>query len=309
MNFVRLSFTALVSILLCTAPVFAQSKIRLGAVRIFNNDRIGDGQDRWRTGAYAGSIVRGEAWTGRRPETIGALMEYRLRTEIIAPADLTNPVVAPDRLYAGAISLGAISHFRSGKTDISLGVDMVITGPQTRLGAFQSWAHNVLGITDPKVLGSQIGNGFHPTASLEIARAFSLPGSGAGTRFRPFFEAQLGIENFVRVGGDVTIGKLGANDLLVRDVVTGQRVAAVRGGNSRGASFVMGGDVARVFSSGYLPTSLGYAPVRTRVRLRSGVYYEMENSSVFYGLTWLGREFSAQPEGQLLGSLSVRLRF
>ena len=35
----------------------------------------------------------------------------------------------------------------------------------------------------------------------------------------------------------------------------------------------------------------------------------LAGGSMFYGLTWLGEEFKAQPEGQFVGTLQVKLRF
>ena len=43
--------------------------------------------------------------------------------------------------------------------------------------------------------------------------------------------------------------------------------------------------------------------------LRTGIYVEEGQKSLFYGLTWLGREFQGQPSGQLLGSVALRLKF
>jgi len=283
-------------------------RVWLGHARLFTNDVIGDGHDRWRTGAYVVSRIRGTGWSGRLPSRLGQLIEYRVRSEIIAPANLQNPVLGTDRPYVGALSIGAISHMRAGGNDLALGLDMVFTGPQTGLGHFQSVLHQAVGMGSVKVLGSQIGNAVYPTLGMELARNVEIP-SRRRISVRPFLEAQAGVETFLRVGGDITIGRLGKGDFLVRDVTTGQRVTAIKSGDAPGVSFVLGGDVAYVWSSHYLPVSSGYTLQRPRVRLRAGIYHEASAGSIFYGLTWLGKEFVNQPTSQIVGSLTVRLKF
>jgi len=73
--------------LLLTLPVGAASEERalLGVGRIFTNDYFGDNRDRWRTGSYALSFATGETWVDTRPQAPGTILEYRLRTELIAP--------------------------------------------------------------------------------------------------------------------------------------------------------------------------------------------------------------------------------
>ena len=299
----------LLLLVLAASPVFAGDSIRLGAARIFNNDRIGDRHDRWRSGSYAVSTVRGPAWTGVLPQSAGKILEFRVRSEIIAPANLANPVIGTDRRYAGILAFGVITHFQRGENQISAGVSLVATGPQTGMGQFQTWVHRYTGDVIPAVLGSQIANGFHPTGNIEIAREIELIGGDSGSvRFRPFLEAQAGVETYLRVGGDFTFGNLGRGDLRVRDVVTGQRIIGVRADRAGGFSFVIGADAAKVYSSVYLPVSSGYVLTNTRTRVRGGILYEGAKASVFYGLTWLSKEFAAQPSGQVVGSLAIRMR-
>ena len=42
----------------------AQDRVTLGWGRLLTNDLLGDGRDRWRTGSYTLSRVRGPAWGG-----------------------------------------------------------------------------------------------------------------------------------------------------------------------------------------------------------------------------------------------------
>jgi len=291
-------------------PLAAQDRVWLGKARLFTNDKLGDGQDRWRSGSYALSWIRGTEWKGSAPSEFGALVEYRIRSEIIAPANLLNPVIGTDRRYVGALSFGAFSHMQKGKTDVTVGLDLVVTGPQTGIDQFQAFAHRALGLGAPLVFGSQIGNAVYPTVSLEIARDFDLSiANGRRVSFRPFFEAQAGVETFARIGGDLTFGDLGVGDMQIRSVVSGFRTPAIKSAKSRGTSFLIGGDAAYVQSSRYLPTTSGFTVQNPRVRMRAGVYSEGKKMSLFYGLTWLGKEFTNQTTSQIVGSFSVRMKF
>ncbi|MEQ9039108.1 MAG: DUF2219 family protein [Silicimonas sp.] len=95
---------------------------------------------------------------------------------------------------------------------------------------------------------------------------------------------------------------------MTRLPVTGHCIPLVRQGTG-GFSFVVGGDVAWVADSLYLPSSLGHDLTPLRTRLRAGIHYEREGFDLFYGLSWLGREFEAQREGQFVGALHLGLRF
>ncbi|MFD1808334.1 hypothetical protein ACFSHQ_09965 [Gemmobacter lanyuensis] len=125
------------------------------------------------------------------------------------------------------------------------------------------------------MLGSQIPDGVHPTANLEIGKDLTL-GSAV---VRPFLEAQVGVEDYLRVGADVILGRFGRDGLFTRDTVTGHRVLGISALPEQGISLTLGGDVARVFDSVYLPdfgpatlkgTARGFGPVyigRASVRL------------------------------------------
>ncbi|MEH7828510.1 lipid A-modifier LpxR family protein [Gemmobacter denitrificans] len=282
----------------------AEGRVNLGFARLFTNDALGDTRDRWRTGAYMVSQFRAPAWHGAAPAQFGELLEYRLRAEIIAPASLTDPT--PDRRYAGVIAPGIATHFSLGKAEMRVGAELVFTGPQTKVGSFQREVHELLGLDSPTVLDSQIPNGVHPTLQAEIGRDYQL---GDRTRLRPFVEAQAGAEDFLRAGADMVIGRFGAEGLFTRDTVTGQRVLGIVYDEVPGYSLTLGGDVTRMFDSIYLPAGGSAEMSETRTRLRAGVHWQGEKSEAFYGLTWLGEEYEAQPEGQLVGSLRLRLRF
>ncbi len=290
------------SFMMLAVPAVAQDRETLGFGRLFSNDGLGDTRDRWRTGAYTVSMVRGTDWRGAVPSRFGDILEYRVRAEIVAPANLARPARG-DRRYVGMLSIGAHTHFDLGGYETRVGLDLVGTGPATGMGRFQTAVHGALNLPEPD-LTNQIPNGIHPTLSAEIGRSLPL---GAGT-VRPFVEAQAGIETHVRAGADLTFGRFGAGGLLLRDTTTGQRYAGIRGEAASGFSFTIGGDVARVYDSALLPAP-GPAPRDSRNRLRVGLHWHGERSEVFYGVTRLSEEFVGQGSSQLVGSIRGRIRF
>lgn len=283
----------------------ADARKPLGWGQMAVNDSLGDFYDRWRTGSYTLSLVRGSGWSGQLPERFGDIIELRLRGEAIAPSSLR---VRPptERRYAGILSFGVHTQFTHSGWDNSVGLDVVVLGPQTGIADIHGWIHDLIGLGRPIVASSQIGNQVRPTLVAETGRNFRF---GRNTTVRPFVEAQVGVESFLRVGGDLIIGRMAEDAIMVREQVTGLRYRATGGMAATGLSFVAGADVARVFDSAYFPK--GDTPVvsDTRARARIGLHWGRENLEVFYGLTWLGREFQTQPDSQYVGGLSVKVRF
>lgn len=291
---------------LMTGTAQAGERQQLGYGRLVTNDLIGDGRDRWRTGSVASSRVWGPEWTGDLPEGFGDLLELRLNFEAIAPEQLAAPA-AGDRPYAAAISVGLHSHFQSAGTEFALGGDLVFTGPQTGIDDFQDFMHDYLGGDDinSTTRNGQIGDDINPTLVAEIGRPLSL----GPARLRPFVEMRAGVETLARIGADLSFGRIGQGELLVRDPVTGQRYRTIRTPEP-GMGFVFGGDIAYVEHSEYLPSNQGYQLTDSRARLRTGLHVQTEaGHRFFYGLTWLGKEFEAQRDEQLVGSLRINLEF
>lgn len=302
---IKILLTVLLGIASVAAPALAEDRVTLGWGRLFSNDAAGDGQDRWHTGAYTVSRVRGISWSDALPARAGDILEFRLRAEIIAPANLITPAPG-DRRYVGALSFGMHTHFAWRGNELSLGGDLVFTGPQTGIGGFQKWAHNVLGLAEPNVLANQLPNAVYPTLVGEIGHTYDLGGTA---RLRPFGEVRLGSETLLRLGGDLVFGRFGGNDLMLRDPTTGQRYRAVEGSRAQGFSLTLGADIAQVFSSAFLPKG-GIAVLSGhRSRARAGVHWQGERASGFYGVTYLSPEFDQQAEAQVLGSLSINIRF
>ncbi len=302
------SFIKTFAIMLALAaamPAQAEDRVTLGWGRMFSNDALGDQKDRWRTGGYQVSRIRGYSWDGALPTTPGEILEFRAVAQIVAPEDLVSPPPL-DRRYAATLSLGLHTQFDWRGNDVSIGSDLVFVGPQTGISNFQKWIHNMVGLEKPTVIDNQIGNGIYPTLEAELGHKFAL---GDRAEIRPFVQAQAGVESFVRVGGDLVIGTLGRDDLMVRDGVTGQRYRAVEGTRDQGVSFVLGGDIARVFDSALLPDNGVATLSEDRSRLRAGMHWQGEKASVFYGISYLSKEFDQQPEGQLVGGLNLNLKF
>ena len=123
---------------------------------------------------------------------------------------------------------------------------------------------------------------------------------------RPFVEAKAGAEDTIRARADLLVGKIGQDDVLLRDVVTGQLYRGTQD-DETGVSFVLGGDVAAVNDSLFLPVLQGYVAYPTS---RAGMNWQpVPGISFFYGATYLSREFEAQDKGQIVGSLKLNFNF
>lgn len=302
---VRIVLAVMLTLFLYPATAAAQGRETIGWGRLFNNDFLGDNRDRWRTGSFVLSKVVGPHWTGTLPDRPGEVLEFRFRTETIAPASVDNPAPG-DRRYVSIASAGIHTQFQRYGFEFGLGGDFVVTGPQTGGGRFQSFVHDLLDQPDPQAaLDTQIPNRYLPTALAEVGRPFRF---SPRLTMRPFVEAQAGAETFVRIGGDLHFGDAGQGQFYMRDVVTGHRYRAGRSG-PRGFAGVLGADIAHVFDSAYLPEADGYRLSDVRYRVRAGLLWQGRKSSVFYGLTWLGEEFEAQWEGQIVGSVRLDIRF
>lgn len=287
------------------APLQAQAE-QIGYGRLVLNDFLGDGHDRWRSGSIVGSHLYGQPWQGQRPQGFGEIVELRILGQVIAPADFQTPDPV-DRPYAGALSIGAHTHFERAGFDIAMGADLTLVGPSSGIGDLQSWLHDAFGIAGPSdaVLNSQVGDKLALTGVAEVGYALDLSDTA---QLRPFVEARAGDETLLRAGFDLTFGQFGRGELLVRDAISGQRYQTTYQ-NRPGWSFLAGADFAVVESSIYLPASSGVTLEDTRERYRIGVNWQGESSSVYYGATWLSPEFTGQSEGQVVGAMRIRFDF
>ncbi|ETD87375.1 lipid A deacylase LpxR family protein [Rhodobacter capsulatus] len=300
---IPLAFALLGLLALVPAPAEAETR-PLGFGHFLNNDALGDGKDRWQTGSYTLSWLRGPEWQGRLPGRPFEILEYRLSGAVIAPSRLKS--LRGDRRYVGKSAVSLHTQFApTPQTEADLGLGVVWTGPANGISGVQRQLHDLLGEPRPRAADSQLPNHLYPTVSAEIARPIAL----GRAELRPFAEARAGDETLLRLGADMAFGQRERGALWLRDEVTGQRHLGIGGTDAGGTAFVLGADVAHVFDSAYLPGGWGVQPEQTRSRLRAGIATRLGRVGLFYGLTWLSREFVGQPEGQLVGSVRLRLRF
>lgn len=279
----------------------------LGFGRMFTNDAYGDGKDRWHTGSYTFSIVTGDEWNGVLPDKIGEIVEYRLRSDIIAPSTLSG-AGSNDRPYVGALSAGIHTHYQLDGYEISVGADVTAVGPQTRLASFQTQIHKLLKLPTlgQNVIDNQVQNAFHLTGVLDVARSFQVSQS---VKLRPFFEGRVGIEDTSRVGFDVIVGTASNRDLMLRDTLSGQLYKGIEYGD-KGWTFLAGADVAYTTDSAYFPASFGTVAKKVTYRARAGVEYQWnERAAIYYGATYLSPEYVGQTEGQVVGALRITFNF
>lgn len=277
----------------------------LGQGWLATNDSIGDGKDRWRSVSVTHGAIAGAEWMGRLPDRPGQILEYRFRTEVIAPANLVAPDPA-DRRYAGVLSAGLHSHFALGRAEARIGADLVAVGPQTGVARLHEGLHELFGLGEINPDAQRLENAVHPTLSAEIGLPLAL---GARGMLRPFADLRHGDEDLLRLGFDLALGAVDDGALWLRDPVTGQRFVGIRGDAARGFYLSAGADVAAVASSAWLPEGGAAVARDSRARARLGLGYAGTRGDAFYGLTWLSKEFEGQDEGQVVGSVTLRLRF
>lgn len=278
----------------------------LGWANLTTNDGTGDFQDRWQSFSTSTSFLFGPKGTRDLPYAFGNLLEVRLGTQIMSPANTVTPAPG-DRRAAGVVRAGLFTHFARGGWDVSVGAGAEVVGPASRVIALQDAFHRIGNFDrfSPAVISNQIGNRVRPMGHAEAAYAIALDDE---ITFRPFASAHVGLENYARVGFDLLIGPGYRSGVIARDYVSGQPYQILKDVNEPGVSFLFGADVARVFSSAYLPQPT-YTLTPTRARVRGGLLIDGERFSVFYGMTYLTPEFQAQPTGQVVGSVQVRLKF
>lgn len=285
-----------------STPAEAEETGYLGFAWSHSNDSLGDWHDRWRSSSSEAGILTGPTGMDQAPPRLGQLLEYRFRSDILMPANVRSPQPG-DRRHAGMVAFGLHSHARRNNLDLRVGGELVVIGPQTGLYDIQTRLHRILGFDIPNLPDFQIGNTVRLEASAEAGTSLR----SRGWTIRPFVEVRTGTEDIIRSGIDLSSGS-GPDDLTMRAVATGHRVpfGLIR---RAGLHYVVGADVAWVRNSIFLPEDLGYRLTPVRLRLRGGIHYTGRRFDLFYGLSWLGKEFEAQPEGQFVGTLQFRIRF
>ena len=287
-----------------TGSATAEGVRTLGFGRLTTNDRIGDGDDRWRTGSFVMSMVRGKGWDGALPERPFALMDYRARAEIIAP-DALNGTGSRTRPYAGMVGVGAHTLFSPGPFEASVGADLLFVGPQTGILDLHADFNDAFSAPRVGQEDNELGNDTRLQGIAELAWPVSL----GPAVMRPYVEVQDGAEALIRFGGDLVIGGIVQDDLMLRDPVTGHLYRGTQTAGA-GSAYVIGADWTYVDDSIFLPGESRAELTEERTRLRAGVHWQSGGrSSIFYGMTYLSEEFESQEEGQILGSLNLSLDF
>ena len=291
--------------LLLASAAHAGPRLLLGESVTHTNDIIGDGKDRWRTATVDISYLYDPQSMADLPARFGVFLELRARMEMINPEWVALPNPPNDRPYVGVLSFGVASHMRRGIAEQSLGFDLVMIGPSTGVSDIQNWVHTNMNPINPQIIADQLPDALYPTLSYEYAKVFSA----GKLALRPFADMQIGVETFIRAGVDLTLARRPDMGIRLRNSLTGQRVPALNPGGQRQLSLGLGADVAYVASSAYLPATRGVTPGRLRTRLRAGVFYQSRTFDLFYGVSWHSPEFTAQREGQVIGTVSLGVRF
>lgn len=281
----------------------------VGIGRLFSNDKFGDNDDRWRTGSYSLSFAfsnEGDNDYGSGPLD---LVEFRFRSEIIAPRHLKR-AGSDDRIYVGQLSFGAHTHYQVERYEVSLGADMIFTGPQTGMSDFHQKTHEAFSAPSlgDSVIDNQLGNHIFPTLTAEIGKEYQLSRTAPVT-MRPFAEAIAGVESLARVGVDFNYGVAGRDIAYSRDSTTGQRIPLGYGDNL-GVTWSAGVDYANVIDSAYFPSYFDSELESDRFRARAGVNWHFgDRMAVYYGVTYLSEEYVGQEEGQVLGSFRLNFTY
>ncbi|MFB2593734.1 lipid A-modifier LpxR family protein [Paracoccus sp. p4-l81] len=286
------------------SPAAAQSWLGalghpVGGVHVFTNDALGDGHDRWQSTGYGYSRLYEDSFFGNTTE-------LRARGQIVAPWSLRRQPL--DRDYGNAIGLAAFSVGQSGTLGYRVGGELLITGDQTRLHNIQRRLHDLFGGSSDEQIGrnyDHIRNGFHGLAQAEV---WARLGADRSWELRPYVAAQAGYETSATAGFDLIVGPAAHAPYWVRDVITGTPVS-VNSHERRGFSLVAGADVTRLKDSVFFPDYGDVKLKKTQHRARMGVLWRADPVSVFFGQTWLGRQFEGQVEPQRLGVLALDIRF
>ncbi|MEJ6397462.1 lipid A-modifier LpxR family protein [Yoonia sp. 208BN28-4] len=300
----RALFMALGLSAVMAAPAFAQGRDHLGDSSMFTNDFLGDRGDRWRTGSFTYSHVRGSGPYTAAPRAFGDILEFRLRTDIFAPSGGSD--FPGDRPYAGAVSLGVLTHWQENDRLYTFGAEVTAIGPQTGLSDIQRDFHDRYSLPQPPFVDQQLGDAFALNLHAETATKVHVSDRLSA---RNFLSLDAGAETLVRIGSDLRFSGFGHNDLMLRDVVTGHLHSATEHAGT-GWALTAGADMAHVVDSIFLPADRVAGLEDMRFRARGGVEYKFSPSAaVFYGATYLSPEFEGQPEGQVVGSLRLNFNF
>ncbi|MFK7941560.1 MAG: lipid A-modifier LpxR family protein [Paracoccaceae bacterium] len=288
------------------------------------NDAIGDGKDRYKSGGITHGWVipdvrfTREPWFNRRV----AAVELQGRGFIATPENTQNPA-AGDRPFAEYFAIGAylrtigmprpVGPALTKSTEDRIGLELGLLGDPLPFFEIQDVIHSGSVNNNPSnTLDGQF------LANIEARRTWRYHQQLNDTdlEFAPFVQVSAGMrENSVRIGGDIIYGSSLEGRLWNHDLATG---AMYPGGSAprEGPQLMvwMGADAGYVASDAMLDGGfLADGPSADREpltgRVRAGVMVEMGDAAVGYSMTWLSEEFRGQKHSQVIGAVTVKLRF
>ena len=280
----------------------AQGMEYSGSVGSFSNDAIGDGRDRWQSASYQRSFIFDKNDAGMMQQ-----IELRGRAQIVSP--WTSSRQEQDRPYSSVLGFGAFAHGDLIGLESHVGGEIVVQGDHTGLPAFQSGAHDFLGLDksyDPENTSDEhVSDRVTVRGEAGLAKSFR---PFEGVLFRPYGFIAIGADESATIGMDVVLGSLAQSSSWTRDHVTGQLLTH-QADTKEGFSFVAGIDATRVLSSMHIPEESAVAPEVTQTRARIGAQLYVGAADVFFGQTWLSEGFVGQSDTQRVGTLSVSFNF
>ena len=290
------------------------------------NDRIGDGKDRYKTGGMTQSWVFPETlFFDERiiPGRVSAI-ELQGRGFIATPDNTQSGGSANDRPFVQYVGVGAYHRSWSRPTRFS---DTTTGAVETRAGIEIGWQGDPLPLFDIQDAlhgDTQVTLNNSNTIDSEFLLNLEIEGvyrRQTSSRFldldlAPFIRVSTGMrENSVRAGADIVIGSSLNARTWNHEPAIG---ALIPGGSKQRAglnwAIWIGGDAGYVASDAFLDggfTADGPEVERETLtfRLRAGLMLEYDPVAVVYSINWLSPEFERQPEGQLIGAVSLKYRF
>ncbi|MGD1923694.1 MAG: lipid A-modifier LpxR family protein [Paracoccaceae bacterium] len=290
------------------------------------NDRIGDGQDRYKTGGMTQSWVFPETLFLDERLIPGSVSAFELqgRGFIATPDNTQAGGGVSDRPFVQYVGVGA--YLRSW--DRPDRIDATTTGVlETRAGVEVGWQGEPLPLFE-------IQEALHDDTQVALSSANTVDGEflvnlelegvyrrQSSTRYldldiAPFVRVSTGMrENSIRGGMDVIIGSSLAARTWNREPAIG---ALLPGGSQQRGGFHwalwIGGDVGYIASDvfldgGFTADGPDVAREELTTRFRAGLMLEYDPFAIVYSINWLSPEFDLQPEGQLIGAVSLKYRF
>lgn len=290
------------------------------------NDRIGDGKDRYKTGGMTQAWVFPETlFLDERliPGRVSAL-ELQGRGFIATPDNTQAGGAATDRPFVQYVGVGAYHRSWSRPSRLS---DNTTGALETRAGVEVGWQGDPLPLFEiQEALHDNTQTNINAANSVDSEFLLNLEIEGVyrrqtSTRFldldiAPFLRLSTGMrENSVRAGADIILGSSLSARTWNHEPAIG---ALLPGGSKQREGFNwaiwVGGDAGFVASDAFLDggfTADGPKVERESLtfRVRAGLMLEYDPIAIVYSINWLSPEFESQPEGQVIGAVSLKYRF